>query len=104
MAQKKNKLHWCWQRGSSLAFPMVIQGGSLDATGPFRHNSFIWYLARNQRSFTVIREDGLHVHQGTDEPLPEPAQPDRPPTYMHQREGRWYFNDANNDSDDDDDF
>ena len=92
--------------GASAAVTRLPNGGTrwvLDETGPIRHTSFIQYLVNSRRSFALIREDGLHIHNGiVDEPVPEPAQPDRPPTsYMHQREGRWYFNDAAEEDDDD---
>ena len=75
----------------------------IDTTGPIRYDSFIRYLQRSHRSYALIHEDGLHYYEGIDEPLPEPAQPDRPLTFMHQRGGRWFFNDVDSDDSGDSD-
>ena len=94
--------------GAGSALTRLSDGATvwvLDTTGPFKHTGFIRYLRRMQRTYAVICEDGLHIYEGIDKPQREPAQPERPITsIMHQRRGRWFFNDADNDSDEDDDI
>jgi hypothetical protein len=76
----------------------------LDQTGPITHNEFIQYLADMHHTFILIREDGCHIHLGTDIPMREASQSDRPMSFMTNRGGRWYFNDAHEDENDDDIF
>jgi hypothetical protein len=73
----------------------------LDQTGPITHNDWIQYLSANNQTFMLIREDGCHIHIGTSPSLPEVS--DRYPRFMTNRGGRWFFNDAYDDTPDSDD-